>query len=107
MMNDLYFWEGEKPPATTVRYVDRNGALITTIASAGLSALTKIDSATEVTVAMTNNDDGTMTINWPTGTSTFALTGAKDGVMRIDIEVTQGANVWFLPRFAVPVRKRT
>ncbi len=103
---DLYFWEGEKPPATTIRYEDEDGNLITTIAGAGFSAKTKIDEASEVAVTCTDGGDGTLTIDWPTGTSTFVLTGTKDGRIRIDIEVTQGSNVWFLPRFAVPVKKR-
>ena len=104
---DIYFWEGEKPQPTTIRYVDRNGKLITTIAGATFVAKTKIDEATEVDVTCTDGGDGTLTIDWPTGTSVFILAGAIDGVMRIDIEVTQAPNVWFLPRFAIPVRKRT
>lgn len=104
---DLYFWEGEKPPATTVRYEDDDGNLITTIAGAAFSAKTSIDGAADVAVICTDGADGTLTIDWPTGASVFVLTGTIDGTMRIDIEVTQGANVWYLPRFAVPVKKRT
>ena len=105
---DLYFWEGEKPPATTVRYEDEDGNLITSIAGATFSAKTSIDGAADVAVTCTDGGDGTLTIDWPTGKSTFDLgTSTKDGTIRIDIEVTQGANVWYLPRFAVPVKKRT
>lgn len=105
--DDLYYYEGEKPPPLAINYVDRNGTLVTTIPSVTARALTSIDEAVEVAVAMTNNGDGSLTINWPTGTSVFVLTGEIDGVMRVDIEITQGSTVWFLPRFAVPVRKRT
>jgi hypothetical protein len=104
---DLYFWEGEKPPPTTVRYEDADGNLITSIAGATFSAKTSIDGAAEVAVTCTDGGDGTLTIDWPTGTSTFVLAGTKDGTIRILVEVTQGANVWFLPMFAVPVKKRT
>ncbi len=104
---ELYYWEGEKPPALPVRYEDDDGNLVTTIAGATLTAKTSIDGADEVDVAMTNNDDGTATINWPTGTSVFVLTRNKDGTMRIDIEVVDGSYEWFLPRFTLPVKRRT
>lgn len=105
---DLIYWEGEKPPPLAVRWEDQNGNLITTISGAVLAAKTKIDEEAEVSVPMTNNDDGTMTINWP-ATSVFiipAAGGRETATMRIDIEVTQGALVWFLPRFTVPILKR-
>jgi len=105
--DDLYYWEGEKPPPLTVNYEDDNGVLITTISGATLSAKTSIDGATEVAVGATNNDDGTLTIDWPTGTSAFVLAGTADGIMMVDIEVTQAPLVWFLPRFSIPVKKRT
>jgi len=104
---DLYYWEGEKPPPLLIRYEDDNGELITTISGATLTAKTSIDGAAEVDVDMTNNDDGTATIDWPTGTSVFALAGDKNGIMRIDVEVADSPLEWFLPRFAVPVKKRT
>ena len=105
---DLFYYHGEKPPPLTVRYEDKNGNLITTIAGAGLSAKTKIDEVAEVAVSMTNNDDGTMTIDWPTGTSVFIVpTPRERSNMRVDIEVTQGSLVWFLPRFAIPVLNRS
>lgn len=105
--DDLYYWEGEKPPPLTVRYEDKNNVLITTIPTAALRAQTKIDAAAEKNINMTNNGDGSMTIDWNTTTSDFVLAGTRDGIMRIDIEVTQGATVWHLPRFSVPVKKRT
>jgi hypothetical protein len=104
---DLYYWEGEKPPPLTIRYEDDDGNLDDTIAGATLTAKTKIDQANEVDVTMTNNDDGTATIDWPTGTSVFVLAGEKDGVMRVDIEVADSPLAWFLPRFSFPVKKRT
>ena len=105
---DLYYWEGEKPPALNIRYEDNNGVLITTISGATLAAKCKIDAQSEFSETMTNNDDGTMTIDWNTTTSRFDLdTSTIDGIIRIDVEVTQGSNVWFLPRFSLPVKKRT
>lgn len=103
---DLYFWDGEKPPATTVRYVDRNGVLITTIVGATFSAKTRIDKGSEVAVTCTDGGDGTLTIDWPASSIFTVTAGRERSVMRIDIEVTQGALVWFLPRFAVPIIKR-
>lgn len=105
---DLYYYEGEKPPPTPVKYEDLNGSLIASISGAALSGKVKIDEESEITIDMTNNDDGTMTLDWDTGTSQFIIPASNDGdaVMRIDIEVTQGAAVWFLPRWSVPVRKR-
>ena len=104
---NLYYWEGEKPPPLTIRYEDDDGNLVTTISGATLSAKTSIDGATEVSVTMTNNDDGTATIDWPTGTSAFVLAGEKDGIMRIDVQVVDSPNEWFLPRFSIPIKKRT
>lgn len=105
--SELYYWSGEKPPPLEIGYYDDDDNLITSISGAGLSAKTKIDSAAEVAITMTNNDDGTMTIDFPTGTSAFVLAADKDGVMRVDVEVTQSPLVWYLPRFSIPVKKRT
>lgn len=103
---DLYYWEGEKPPPLTVRYEDDDGELITSIAGATLTAKTAIDAAAEVNVSMTNNDDGTMTIDWPTGTSVFVLAADRDGIMRVDINIVDSPLDYFLTRFSLPVRKR-
>ena len=103
---DLYYWEGEKPPPLAVRWEDDNGVLITSISGATLVAKAKIASAAETSIDMTNNDDGTMTIDFDTSTSDFVLTGEKDGIMRVDIKVTDAPLEWYLPRFSIPVKKR-
>jgi hypothetical protein len=103
----LYYWEGEKPPPLTVRYEDEDGDLITTIAGATLTAKTSIDGAANNDVDMTNNNDGTMTIDWDNSTSDFVLAGDQDGTMVIDILVEDAPLSWYLPRFSIPVKKRT
>jgi hypothetical protein len=103
---ELYYWEGEKPPPLVINYEDEDGDLITTITGAALVAKTKIDTEDEADVTMTNNDDGTMTIDWPTGTSAFTVPTGNRAAMRIDIQVTQGSNVWYIQRFTIPIRKR-
>ena len=104
---DLYYYDGEKPPPLTIRYEDKNGNLIATIAGATFSAKTQIDEESEVAVACTDLGDGTLTIDWPTDTSVFIVpTPRERSNMRVDIEVTQGPTIWFLPRFTIPVIKR-
>ena len=104
----IFYWEGEKPRPLTIRYVDENGDLDASIAGATLVAKTKIDEAAEADVTMTNNGDGTATIDWPTGTSVFVVTsGRSESFMRIDIQVTESPKVWFMDRFQIPVKKRT
>jgi hypothetical protein len=102
----IYYWEGEKPPPLEVRYEDDDGDLITTISGATLTAKASIDGAAETSIDMTNNNDGTMTINWDTTTSDFALAGDQDGTMTIDILVEDAPRSWYLPRFSIPVKKR-
>jgi hypothetical protein len=107
---DLYYYNGEKPPALTVEYRDDDGDLLTSIAGATLSAKTSIDGASEVSVGATNNGDGTLTIDWPRdpSASVFVLaSGVETGIMRIDIEVDDGSGPWYLPRFSLPIKRRT
>jgi len=107
----LYYWHGEKPPPLPFEYVNEQGDLITSISGATLTAKTSIDGAAEADVDCTNDGDGTGTIDWPTGgdASAFALAdGVNEGVMRIDIEVDEGTGtVWYLPRFTLPILRRT
>ena len=105
----LYYLHGETPPALPCRYEDKEGDLITSISGATIAAKISIDGATEASVSCTNNDDGTFDIDWPTGTSAFALaTGVDLGTMRVDIEVDQGGGiVWYMPRFSLPIKRRT
>jgi hypothetical protein len=106
-LNELYFWEGEKPPPTTIRYEDEDGTLIP-ISGATMVAKAKIDNESETDITMTNNGDGTATIDWSLVTSDFILpAGRARSTMRIDIEVTDGSEVYFLPRFSVPVLSRS
>jgi len=99
----LFYYVGEKPPALTLYYRDESGALITTIAGATLTAKCQLgDSGTEFDVGCTNTGDGSFTIDWPAGTSSFVATGA----LRVDIQVEQGAYVWYMPRFAIEIRER-
>lgn len=99
---ELYYYVLEKPPALTCRYETKEGALVTSIVGATLHAECKIDGETEFEVDCTNTGDGTFTINWPTDTSRFAVKGS----MRVDIKVAQGAYVWYMPRFSIPIKER-
>jgi len=105
----LFYYHGEKPPPLPCQYVDQAGDLITSISGATLTAKISVDEATESDVTCTNNDDGTFTIDWDTVTSDFALaTGINLGSMRVDIEVDQGGGiVWYMPRFSIPIKRRT
>jgi hypothetical protein len=106
---DLFYYEGEKPPPLPCRYEDDDGALITSIAGTTIAALVKCDkdATAEATVTCTNNDDGTFTIDWPTGTSAFALdSGEVEGSMKVDIRVTDSPRVWYMDRFSFPIKAR-
>jgi hypothetical protein len=100
--SETYYYVGEKPPPLPCRYQTDKGALINSIAGATLTAKCKTDGATEFDVACTNSGDGTFTINWGTSTSSFAVAGS----MRIDIQVSDGTRVWYMPRFSLPVYNR-
>lgn len=100
---DLYFWEGEKPPPTSWEYYDKDDNLVSFAGT--VIAKTSIDGATNVDVPATNNADGTGTFDWPTGTSVFVLAGSIGGVMKIRLEVTDAPKVWSLPVFSVPIKK--
>ena len=100
--SDLYYLVGEKPPPLPLGYYDKVNELVTSIASATLTAKCSVDGGTEFDVSCVNNDDGTFTIGWSSVTSDFVTAGS----MRIDIEVDDGTRVWFMPRFSVPVKAR-
>lgn len=106
---DLFYYVGEKPPPLPCRYEDDDGNLITSIAGNTLKALCTCDkdATGEQEIACTNNGDGTFTIDWPTGTSAFALdTGEEEGSMKVDIRVTDTPRQWFMDRFSFPVKAR-
>jgi len=98
---DLYYIVGEKPPALPCRYETKEGVLIASIAGATLTANCKIDNETAFDVTCTNTGDGSFTINWGTGTSSFA----KKGSMRIRVKVVQGAYTWYMPAFSIPIKE--
>lgn len=100
--NDLYYFVGEKPPPLLCRYETKEGVLITSIAGATLAARCKLDSGVEFDVACTNTGDGTFTINWGTGTSSFVAKGA----LRVDVKVVAGSYEWYMPRFSIPIKER-
>ena len=103
---DLFYYVGEKPPSLPCEYVDRNKAILTSaFDGATLVALCSLDGGTEFTVTCTNPQDGTFTVDWPTGGSDSAFT-AKGG-LRIDVKVTDGTHTWYLPRFTVEIRARS
>jgi hypothetical protein len=104
---ELFYFEGEKPKALTTRFIDDAGALDITFSAATLVAKFSIDGAAQPDVAMTNNANGTGTINWPTGTSPFVVAAGKtESTGSIDVQATQGANVWFPTSFTFPIVKR-
>ena len=95
----FHFVYGAKPAATTCRYEDDDGVLITGISGATLVAVTSLNAAVAVNVTCTNNDDGTFTIDWPTDTSTFSALG----MISIRVQVTDGSYVWYMDKFEVSV----
>jgi len=99
---ELYYFVGEKPPALPCRYETDAGVLIDSISGATLTAKCKVDEEDEFTATCTNADDGTFTIDWATGTSSFAAAGA----MRIDVLVAVGDYTWYMPRFSIPIKAR-
>ena len=98
---NLYYYVGEKPPALPCRYETKEGVLITSISGATLTAKCKLDSATEFDVTCTNPGDGTFTINWGTGTSSFAAKGS----LRVRVKVVSGSYTWYMPAFSIPVKE--
>lgn len=103
VLNELFYYVGEKPPALNCGYYADDGTLLPApLAGAALVACCRVDAATEFNVTCTNAGDGTFTVDWPTGTSAFAAAGT----MRVDVRVTVGAYVWYLPRFSIPVISR-
>jgi len=101
---NLYYYVGEKPPPLPCRYQDDAGDLITSISGTTLVAKCKLGSGgTPFDVSCTNNDDGTFTIDWPTGTSAFAAKGS----LKIDIEVTDTPRLWYMNRFSIEIKDRS
>jgi len=104
---EIFYFEGEKPKALTIRFIDDAGALDTSFSAATLIAKFSIDGVAQADVAMTNNADGTGTVNWPTGTSPFTVAvGKAESTGSVDVQATQGANVWFPTSFTFPIVKR-
>ena len=99
---ELFYYVGEKPPALPWRYEDKDGTLIATISGADIVAKCKVDENDEFDVTCTNTGDGTGTVDWATGTSSFE----HAGIMKIDMEIDDGTRVWFMPRFSIPVKTR-
>lgn len=102
--NELFFYVGEKPPATLCEYVDKNKALVSaSISGATLTAQTWINDGAQVDQSCTNNDDGTFQIDWPVDTDPSAFTVA--GAMKIRIKVVNGVYTWYMkPSVSVPIK---
>ncbi len=110
MHDDLFFYEGERPKPTTVRLLDLDGALDTSIVGSTITAKTKIDGETEVSLGCVDGADGTFTITWPRSpsASVFIMPTGKDrSIMRIDFLSDDGNGDEWLGRISIPVLKRT
>ena len=107
LAKDLSYFVGEKPPALSCAYRDKDRNLVAApLTGATLTAKCLLDASgsVEFSVTCTNNDDGTFTIDWATGGSASSF--VAKGMLRIDVEVNDGTRAWFLPRFSVPIRTR-
>jgi hypothetical protein len=101
------YYVGEKPKPMPVTFT-KGGEVDASFPAATLVAKLSIDGAAETNIAMTNNGDGTATINWPTATSAFALADPDktEGTGSVDVEATDGAYVWFPASFTFPIVSR-
>lgn len=96
----LKYVVGEKPPALPCGYYDKDDVLDDSIASATLTAMTWINSASSPTnITCTNNDDGTFTIDWSTVTSDFT----EAGTMKVRINVDDGTRSWYMDAFSLEI----
>lgn len=101
----LYYYVGEKPPALPCEYKDEDGVLVSTpLNGATLTAKCSVDGGAEFDVDCTNDNDGNFTINFATGVDPSSF--ATEGMLRIDVEVDNSPQLWFLPRFSLPIRTR-
>jgi hypothetical protein len=102
--NGRYYYAGEFPPPLDCEYRDKNNVLVAAaLSGATLSALTWIDGANANTVACTNGDDGTFTIDWEdddANPTDFAAAGLMDVLVKV---APAAGGAWYLPRFQLPV----
>jgi len=111
---ELVYFEGEKPKPLKISFYDENKNLDTSLAGATLVAKFSIDGVAQTDVPMTNNVgavQGKATIDWPTASNgPFAvkveMPPKKESTGTIDIQATEGSNVWFPYSFTFPIRKR-